>query len=1088
MTRTRILATLAVAGGLLAPPAAALLATPAVAATAGTAAAAGATGAIAKTGAAGALKATGTARVTAGASGDAAETGAAGAVEAPGAARVTAGASGDAAETGASGGAAETGEARPAGAIAETGAAGAVEAPGAAGAAGITGGISGDAAKTGEARPAGASGDAGGLAAAYASARHLARADVAGIRAGSLREAQAGGVTWATATFVPSAVASAQVRAGFQDGAATGVFTRDGGRPWRLSQLSGACRELPAAVSAAWRLPDPASCRTTAASARAAASRALSAAGRARTLPASIADIALSQVGVANTPAVTSFAGVDCDPYTTLVAGFSANSDGCGFDQGFRVENGNEAWCSDFAKWVWQQAGVTADMNTLNAGSDSFYDWGLGQGESMPVDGGTPAAGDAVVFFPPGPITPTTYADHVGIVTAVNPDGTVNLVNGDFLGTSNVSVQYDTGISLTSWASQVWNPGEQWILVSPPAAPQQPVPSAAISGPRAAVAGTTVRFAAWAAERGGSITRYYWTFGDGRTTNATGADVSQVFPAAGIYTVTMTATSSFGTVRTVHWNIDVGAASSGVAAVPSDAVWYSTTPVAQYLFVPSGSGLAAESWNGASWLLQAIPGQPAPGGALTALSYADPAAADAMTPHVYFRSATGALSETYLGGTGWTTQPLAGSPAAGSAIAAVAAPGYGATAATPAVFYFGGDGHLAESAQQGTAWVTSAVPGPATGAPGTLALAATARGQTLFYVDRDGALTAAVGSRSWPWPWSRSRDGESGWRSVRIDASVAAGSPLAAVTTPSGRARVFFIDGRDRLAEATLREAGDADVRELPGGPVAPRPGAAQGSMAAVNYLLPSGNPGGPGASAALGEEVFYLTPSGQPAVTSWDGRQWQVTVLPGPADAGGAAAILGASAYPAAGEPQWLFLGTDAGLQLDASGAPGAGWTASTLPGTPATFSDRVVLYAATPADGSSALAAAAAAGLPARQVTASFATAWADALTGNYLVIAAGRAASDALYFNACGWANPSGAIPGSTPFYIARGAPLDRLPGPGAYENGAGATAADTSALSAGLAYYAVHGTLPPGVTSLPSAAPPVYACSGSPSAAH
>jgi hypothetical protein len=50
---------------------------------------------------------------------------------------------------------------------------------------------------------------------------------------------------------------------------------------------------------------------------------------------------------------------------------------------------------------------------------------------------------------------------------------------------------------------------------------------------------------------------------------------------------------------------------------------------------------------------------------------------------------------------------------------------------------------------------------------------------------------------------------------------------------------------------------------------------------------------------------------------------------------------------------------------------------------------------------------------------------------------------------------------------------------------YVNGAGQTAADTAALSAGLAYYAAQGTLPPGVTALPAAAAPVYACSGSPS---
>jgi hypothetical protein len=35
-----------------------------------------------------------------------------------------------------------------------------------------------------------------------------------------------------------------------------------------------------------------------------------------------------------------------------------------------------------------------------------------------------------------------------------------------------------------------------------------------------------------------------------------------------------------------------------------------------------------------------------------------------------------------------------------------------------------------------------------------------------------------------------------------------------------------------------------------------------------------------------------------------------------------------------------------------------------------------------------------------------------------------------------------------------------------------------------LAADLAYYAVHGALPPGVTALPTSAGPQYACAGSP----
>ena len=129
-------------------------------------------------------------------------------------------------------------------------------------------------------------------------------------------------------------------------------------------------------------------------------------------LDQAIASIALSQVGVSDTPAVTNFA-IDCDPYSTLVAGFSANADGCGYDTTFSVRNENETWCADFNKWVWQQAGVTADMNTLNAGAVSFYDWAGQQGETPAADTGTPAAGDCDRLLRAlawSAVTPTTSA------------------------------------------------------------------------------------------------------------------------------------------------------------------------------------------------------------------------------------------------------------------------------------------------------------------------------------------------------------------------------------------------------------------------------------------------------------------------------------------------------------------------------------------------------------------------------------------------------------------------------------------------------------------------------------------------------
>jgi hypothetical protein len=47
-----------------------------------------------------------------------------------------------------------------------------------------------------------------------------------------------------------------------------------------------------------------------------------------------------------------------------------------------------------------------------------------------------------------------------------------------------------------------------------------------------------------------------------------------------------------------------------------------------------------------------------------------------------------------------------------------------------------------------------------------------------------------------------------------------------------------------------------------------------------------------------------------------------------------------------------------------------------------------------------------------------------------------------------------------------------------------NAAGATAADTLALATDLAYYALNGMPPAGVTSLPAAVGPPDACVGSP----
>jgi hypothetical protein len=344
----------------------------------------------------------------------------------------------------------------------------------------------------------------------YAGYRHIPTSDIGQAAPRSVQGARTGTATdWAVMLFVPAATALLPVRVEFQDGADIGLFTRKPGKAWQVVGLGGrplGCdSRLPGPVRRLWGFS---SC--LAASPRTATSHAPSVAGPSVAAPSvaapsvagpsvaglsaaaesgtasGIATIAENEIGVSDNPAETSFGGLDCNPFTAF-ENSSASAAGCGTDPSFNVLNRSELWCSDFAKWAWIQGGVTSNLGTLTPLSSSFYTWGLGQGDSMPVDGTNASVGDAMVLYPPGTSGTSGLEDggaHVGIVTAVNSNGTIDVVNGDFLTASNIEVVAYDNISPAAFAAETeGNSGEEWVFVSPqlPAGSSTPLASSPVT-------------------------------------------------------------------------------------------------------------------------------------------------------------------------------------------------------------------------------------------------------------------------------------------------------------------------------------------------------------------------------------------------------------------------------------------------------------------------------------------------------------------------------------------------------------------------------------------------------------------------------
>ena len=128
---------------------------------------------------------------------------------------------------------------------------------------------------------------------------------------------------------------------------------------------------------------------------------------------------ARTQLGVGETPA-----GSNCNPFTAFFPGR-------GYNANCAPGTMAEAWCSDFANWVWLNEGAATDG--LSGWSYYFVDYGTRHGTFKPGPLNNPQVGDAVVWGS----TAEKYGQHVGLVTDIR-FGYIRVLSGNS-GTDNVS-------------------------------------------------------------------------------------------------------------------------------------------------------------------------------------------------------------------------------------------------------------------------------------------------------------------------------------------------------------------------------------------------------------------------------------------------------------------------------------------------------------------------------------------------------------------------------------------------------------------------------------------------------------------------
>jgi hypothetical protein len=446
---------------------------------------------------------------------------------------------------------------------------------------------------------------------------------------------------------------------------------------------------------------------------------------------------------------------------------------------------GQQGWISGTAEqWIFVSPTNGPDVSSFKSSVGSV---GFGGG-SVTLS----AAGSGATSF----AFSSSLSGVSGLGTVSSSDGSASDV---------VSIPENTSLSSRSVSFTVTasasgqTPASASLTVSQAGDPPPAVSS--VSVPSVAVADTSVSLSASASDAGGTITGYEWDFGDGQTASTAKPDVTHVFADPQIADVSVTVTDSHGHTATGTGSVDVAAASSAVSTRPA------TSGIRQHLFyiAPSTRAVSQEYWSGTAWSSQALVSGSAAGAgsAVTSLTYPDSTGLQAQ--HAFYVGPGDGLDEDYWTGSAWEENVLQDSsvtaadrPAAGSDLVGVLS--VTANVIEPHVFYIDNAGGLAQDyVNQSTGdWETQTLAGsPAAGTHLAASAYATSDGHIqlhVFYVSTSGDLAETYYA---PGP---------GWASKAVTGSLTPAAGTALSSTDSGadgaNENVFFTDTAGNLARA----------------------------------------------------------------------------------------------------------------------------------------------------------------------------------------------------------------------------------------------------------------------------------------------